>query len=229
MKTPIGRSGVSHEDLQLYFDGELTGAEAQELAAQIEAEPELARELEQLGVLRDVVVASLEAKAQEVPSARFEQIWDEIDRALEREARAKESAAPQASIWGRLWTALRPLRMPALATLGAAAVALVAIRVGGVGDETTNNPDRVASVPDAEVVPTPATQGPVEVPEPDKVAVVPPPEEQAPMAFPAPRPAEAEIHEVDFGGRTGRITRTGTVTVLYVEEDQEPTDTERSL
>jgi hypothetical protein len=40
---------------------------------------------------------------------------------------------------------------------------------------------------------------------------------------------EAEIHGVEFSGQTGRISKTGTVTVLYLEEEAQPKDTERSL
>jgi hypothetical protein len=49
------------------------------------------------------------------------------------------------------------------------------------------------------------------------------------LAFPEPKPTEADIHRVDFGGHNGRISQTGTVTVLFVEEEAEPKDSERSL
>ena len=47
--------------------------------------------------------------------------------------------------------------------------------------------------------------------------------------FPAPKAAEAEIHSVEFGGKAGRISQNGTVTVLYVEEGDTPQKSERSL
>ena len=47
--------------------------------------------------------------------------------------------------------------------------------------------------------------------------------------MPVPQSNEAEIHGIEFGGKHGRISHTGTVTVLYVEEDETPPNSERSL
>jgi hypothetical protein len=47
--------------------------------------------------------------------------------------------------------------------------------------------------------------------------------------FPTPKAAEAEIHSIEFGGKAGRISQNGTVTVLYVEEGESPQKSERSL
>ena len=47
--------------------------------------------------------------------------------------------------------------------------------------------------------------------------------------LPSPKKVEAQIHGVEFSGHTGRISKTGTVTVLYLEEEVQPKDTERSL
>jgi hypothetical protein len=52
-------------------------------------------------------------------------------------------------------------------------------------------------------------------------------EELPPM--PVPDSADVEIHGIEFGGKGGRISNSGTVTVLYVEEEAQSADSERSL
>lgn len=224
MSTQLGSSGVSREDLALYFDGELTGAEAHELQVQIDADPELRAELDQLGALHGLVAEGLTQSSEEVPQARFEQLWDEIDRGIAREKAVAQ--AEHESIWNRLWTALKPMRLPA-AVAAAAGALVVAMQVS---DEDPNNDDRVASVQEPPASPTvaPALAPPkTPVNPPTQIAVAPVPPE-APAALPPPKQAEAEIHSVEFEGN-GQIGRFGTVTVLYVEEPLTPKDSERSL
>lgn len=245
MTNQVGTSGVSRDELALHFDGESTGAEAHELAAQIDADPELREELAQLGIVRGLVQETLKTKAAEIPQARFEQIWDEIDRQLDREAAV---AGPQAgSFWTRVWTALRPVRIPIAAAAAAAAVTLVVVSVmddnptKGPGAE--NNPGAVASAqePAAEQEPhkAPASSAeskdaPSALPVGERMAVspttdLPPPLDGLDDDLPSPKKVEAKIHGVEFSGHTGRISKTGTVTVLYLEEEVQPKDTERSL
>ena len=230
MKTPIGQTGVNQEDLELYFDGELTGAEAQELAAQIEAQPELAAELDKLGSLRGVVSAALMHKADEVPQARFEQLWDEIDRSLDQEESRQRVAASEApSFWSRLRGVLGPLRVPAMVAAAAVAVTVVVMRTGGDAS-TPNNPPAVASEQGQREVSTPMPAADQPQPSGSKMAQAPeaPPEAES-KVFEAPEPGQADIESIQFGGKNGRIGRAGTVTVLYVEEDDESIETERSL
>lgn len=231
MNTNIGRTRISQEDLQLFFDGELTGAEAQELAAQIDSEPELRRQLDQMGVVRDLVAGGLERKAQEIPEARFEQLWDEIDRAIEADASARDATGHDASVWVRLRAAFASVRLPVLAAAGATALALVIVQNLGTSDDA-NKADEVASVeqPEAEATSLRPAGDPPE-PMPPRNAIASAPTSAEPESpFPEPRPAEADIHTIEFGGKNGRIGRTGTVTVLYVEEDiEEDNDSERSL
>lgn len=225
-------NGIAPQDLSAYFDDELPPEQARDVARALEADPQLRAEHLELGSLRGVVCATLEAEAQAVPAARFEQIWAEIDRAIERDARLQAEADRNASIWTRLWAALRPLRVPAVVAAAAAAVAVVVVRPAS---DEPNNPEDIASVaPDPAPAPAPAVAPPVQ---PDRVAVhdpAPSPgaaEATDPTLLPMPVPetSEAEIHGIDFGGRNGRISNTGTVTVLYVEEDEAPTNSERSL
>jgi anti-sigma factor RsiW len=221
---------VTPQDLSAYFDEELTPEQAEAVALALAENPELRSEHAQLGLLGGTLRAALEAEAQAVPAARFEQIWDEIDRAIERDARLQAEANRNASIWTRLRAALRPIRVPVLAAAGAAALAIVIL---GRGADEPNNPESPPSV--AEVSPP----APVVAPptQPDRIiaeeAVAPleaaPSTETRLQPMPVPESSEAEIHGIDFGGKHGRISHTGTVTVLYVEEDETPPNSERSL
>ena len=221
-------NAVTPQDLSAYFDEELTPEQAEAVALALAQSPELRDEHAQLGLLGGALRATLEAEAQAVPAARFEQIWDEIDRAIERDARLQAEANRNASIWTRLWAALRPVRVPVLAAAGAAALAIVIL---GRGADEPNNPESTPSV--AEASPPAAEVAPPT--QPDRVAVdepvarpAPSPESKLPP-MPVPESSEAEIHGIDFGGKHGRISHTGTVTVLYVEEDETPPNSERSL
>lgn len=203
-------------DLQAFFDGELEGADAERMARSVEADAELRAHLGQMTLMRDLVGRSLEMRAAEVPRARFEQIWDEIDRTISQDARPVEAPA---SFWQRVWSALRPFRVPALAAVAAAAVGVIVLQNGE--PTPVNQEPGVASVPrSAEPAPREAegAPGPVSTPAP---AIA--------EAFPSPRAADAEIHGIEFGGKQGRISHTGVVTVLYVEEDAATQKSERSL
>lgn len=201
-------------ELQAYFDGELTPQNARRIEASLERDPAMRSQLSQMGAMQRLVSRSMEMRAAEVPRARFEQIWDEIDRTIAKEA-ATPAAAP--SFWSRVSAAFKPLRMPVMVAAGAAAVALIGLRLG-TGDPV-NQGGGVASVPEVAPVQPEATPAPAP-PKPVTPAIA--------EAFPAPKAAEAEIHGVEFGGKNGRISHTGVVTVLYVEDDTAQ-KSERSL
>lgn len=222
---------VTPQDLSAHFDEELTPDQAATIERALADDPQLRTEHQQFAVLRGTVCAALEAEAQAVPAARFEQIWDQIDRAIERDARLQAEANRHASLWTRLWAALRPVRVPVLATAAAATVAIVVL---GPGSSAPNNPGGAPSVAEAS---PPTPEAPVVAPPSaprvaDVEAVTPaestPAEGKLPP-MPVPESSEAEIHGIEFGGKHGRISNTGTVTVLYVEEDETPPKSERSL
>ncbi len=198
---------VNEEQLSAYFDGELDPGE------QAAVEQWLARDaggramLVELGVMRDAIGVSLDSEATKVPAARFEQIWDEIDRALDRETAAHHPAAPVPSLWARVLGLLRPAWLPVAAVAGVATVALVFASGGSV--TPTNSPEVAASKP---------------VPSTPKPTLVAAPEE---AVFPAPEMYEAEIERIEFGGKNGRIGtiegKRGTTTVIWVsDEDTAP-------
>lgn len=223
-------STVTLQDLGAYFDEELTAEQAEAVALALTEDPQLRSQHTELGLLGGVLRSALETEAEAVPDARFAQIWDEIDRAIQRDARLQADANRNASVWTRLWAALRPVRVPVLAAAAAAAVAVVFL---GQGTEAPNNPESTPSVAETSQ-PTPA---PVVAPtaQPDRLALegptkpVPSTTDAKLAPMPVPQSNEAEIHGIEFGGKQGRISNTGTVTVLYVEEDETPPNSERSL
>jgi hypothetical protein len=177
-----------------------------------------------MGTMRSLVSRSLELRANEVPRARFEQIWDEIDRSIDVEQRAARAAVP-VSIWSRLSDAIRPFRTPVLAAAGAAALAVAVVQFTGPSD--VNQDPQVASVPQ----PPPTTVTPDKAPTTPntELAQRQPESPPTPEVFPTPKASAAEIHSIEFGGKAGRISQNGTVTVLYVEEGESPQKSERSL
>ncbi len=229
-------TGITPTDLHAYFDGELLPDQAATVAEAIEADPGLRTEYQQLQGLRSTVDASFEAAAAAVPSARFEQIWDEIDRAIERDARLQSEAERNASLWMRLMGALRPVRVPLFA---AAAAAAVTVFIVGPGSGDANKADAGSSVAEAPTVAEPSIEPePGPAPNDSKIANNHSPAPKAPVELepepklapmPVPDVNSAEIHSIEFGGRSGRISNTGTVTVLYVEEGEASTNSERSL
>lgn len=218
---------VTPEELSAYFDDELDSGRAEAITRALEQDPELRDEHAGFGLLRGTVRASLEAEAASVPAARFEQIWDQIDRAIERDTRLQTEANRSDSIWTRLWAALRPVRVPVMVAAATAAIVAVVVTPGADGP---NNPEDVPSVAEGKLPVTAPQVTPRVVP--DRLAVKEPtaPEPDAKLRpMTVPETSEAEIHGIEFGGKNGRISNTGTVTVLYVEEDETPTNSERSL
>ena len=217
---------INEQQLSAYFDGELSPAE------RAEVEQWLARDaganagrsgravLAELGLMRDALGASLQAEAARVPEARFEQIWDEIDRALDRDTAAHQPAAPSPSLWTRVLGMLRPVWVPVAATAGVAAVLVTVVNGGAVPTDAsaTNTAEVVASKPG----PQPAV-----APAPVLVAAA-----EAEPTFPEPDMREAEIERIEFSGKQGRIGtiegKRGTTTVIWVS-DEDGGGGERSL
>ncbi|PRQ07454.1 hypothetical protein [Enhygromyxa salina] len=262
------------EQLSAYFDGELgeggsdlgetTGlgehGSGETLGATLRAlvsgdaqsdpvpDQELAARLADLAFMRTMIVGALEHQAERVPEARFEQVWDNFEQALERESRLQEAAEAPPSLWQRLAEWVRPVRLP-LAVVGAAgALVFVFARSAGapndggaeaqvVAENSQASNTQAEPASDAEPTPQARTQPALDpAPEPaPRVAVAPEPSnvEIAPEMYPQPEPGEAEIRRIEFGGRTGTISQVegtrGTTTVIWVTEEDAPVDSERSL
>ena len=208
---------VNEEQLSAYFDGELEPAERAEVEQWLARDAGGRAVLAELGVMRQSIDASLTAEAAKVPQARFEQIWDEIDRTLDRETAAHMPAVAAPSLWTRMLNVLRPAWVPVAGVAGVAAVLIVVVSSGAVTTADTANTDEIAaSKPAAPVLPkgAPVIHSPA-------LAVAPEPEQN----FPAPDMHEAEIERIEFGGKNGRIGtiegKRGTTTVIWVSDEDD--------
>lgn len=201
----------TEEQLSAYIDGELGPEERAEVDQWLARDPQARALVAEFGLLRGAVTAGFEAEAAKVPEARFEQIWDEIDRALDRETAAHPSTQPAPSLWSRMLGVLRPVWVPVAAT---AAVAAVVVGIVGSGAITrSSGPADQPAVASNEVAPAAVLA--------DSKAIV-----DVDPIVPAPALGEAEIERIEFGGKAGRIgtieAKRGTTTVIWISEDEPP-------
>lgn len=201
----------TEEQLSAYIDGELGPEERAEVDQWLARDPQARALVAEFGLLRGAVTAGFEAEAAKVPEARFEQIWDEIDRALDRETAAHPTTQPTPSLWSRMLGVLRPVWVPVAAT---AAVAAVVVGIVGSGAITrTDGPVTQPALASNEVAPAPVLADSKPVVEVDPVV-------------PAPALGEAEIERIEFGSKAGRIGtiegKRGTTTVIWISEDEPP-------
>lgn len=208
--------------LHAFLDGELSAPERAEIEQILARDAQARAYLDGLRLLQRAVVAGLEAEADRVPEARFEQIWDEIDRTLDRDLRLQKAPEPPPSLWARIGAALRPRFVPLAAAAGVAAVALVTWSSLGTAPAPTNNEPLVAS--------NPAPVKPVLEDTPIAVAV---PVEEPPLELPAPNGGPAQIKRIEWSGKAGRISeiegKRNTTTVIWISDDETSGSSERSL
>lgn len=244
------QSSVSEIDEQLsaYFDDELDQATRATVEAAVERDPELAARLLDLSFMRTLVVGDLDHQAERVPEARFEQLWDSFEDSLERESRLQEAAEAPPGLIQRVLDWIRPVRIPLAGVAAVGALAFIIARSVGApsdSDEPTvaeNTQDEGASEAEASPVESEAARpiqpAPVQPPtaNPSKplIAVAPAGDPAASNeVFPQPEPGEAEIRRIEFGGQMGTISQVegtrGTTTVIWVTEDEDSVDSERSL
>jgi anti-sigma factor RsiW len=194
------------QQLSAYIDGELDPGERAEVEQWLARDAEARALVAELGLLRGAVEASLSAEAAKVPEARFEQIWDEIDRALDRETAVLPPAVAAPSLWSRIVAVVRPVWAPVAATAVVAGVAVAVVSGGGVTPAEEPAPVAVKA-PAAPIAPAPA------------LAAAP----EADPAVPDPELHEAHIERIEFGGKQGRIGtiegKRGTTTVIWISDD----------
>ncbi len=226
-------SASENENLHAYFDGELQGEERKAVEAMLTEDSEAA--LAELSLLRQAISVGLEAEAEKVPEARFEQLWDEVERTLERDARLQQAADSDVSLWSRVGAFFKPLWAPTAALAGVAAAA--AIYIGSGESEPTENtavsvaskdePAHEAADEKMPLAPTPAEDDVrLGAAQDDRIAAKVEADEM-------PSNSEAEIQRIEFGGKTGRIdkieNKQGITTVIWIDDEDETLDSERAL
>lgn len=205
------------QQLHAYLDGELSAPERAEVERLLTTNPEASAYLAGLKALQGAMIAGFEAEAAKVPEARFEQIWDEIERTLDRDLRLQKAPEPAPSLWARFRGVLRPLFIPAASA--AAVAGLVAVLwSGGSGDGATNPAPVVATKPTPE--------------QPVLADSSVPAAADAEVVLPAPNGGPAHIQRIDWGVKSGRISeiegKRNTTTVIWISDD-DPSGSERSL
>ncbi len=114
---------------------------------------------------------------------------------------------------------------------GVALVVMVARPGQSPSDSNAGGP--IASKDASAEAPTDPMPDPAPAAPPTQIADAAPAAPPMPGPLPAPESNDAEIERIEFGGASGRISHIegvrGTTTVIWVEEDEEPADSERSL
>src|SRR5690606_34835745 len=121
-------------ELMAFADAELDEATSRELEAQVGRDGVARGKLEALGQLGEVVRGHLELEADAVPQKRFDALWREIDKAIDREAeaaspvKAKAEPAEPAGAWARIGRWFERYRGHLITgTVSAGAVAVLAL------------------------------------------------------------------------------------------------------
>lgn len=208
---------LDEQRLHAFLDGELSPADRAEVEQLLARDARARAYVDGLRLMSRAVVASSDDEAARVPEARFEQIWDEIERTLDRDQRLQKAPAAAPSLWERLRGALRPLLVPTVAVAGVAAVAVVVSSLDGT--PTANNEPVVASKPLA----------PEAVPEDRPLAAV---RDEPAVELPEYTGGPAHIKRIEWSGKSGRISeiegKRATTTVIWIS-DEEPGPSERPL
>lgn len=193
-------------ELMAFADGELDERESRELEARLAREPMLRGKVDGVTEVGEVLRGHLELSADAVPQKRFDALWREIDKAIDREAEpAREpakTAAPAAEggVWrrvGRWFDRYRGHVLTGAVSAGAVAALALLLRNPGAtdGGGTAGGPlaDGSARAPDDR-----ATQ-----PQPTMVHYQP-----------------TEIEALDTPGGTGTVfnleDEDGSTTVIWV-------------
>lgn len=199
-------------DLMLFVDGELDDATARALEERLPRDVSARAKVEAVGELGELVRGHLELSADAVPSKRFDALWREIDKGIDREREAaaeparEVSRAPAAGMVrriGRWFDRYRGHVLTGAVSAGAvAALALLLNTPGGPDGETRTVADRpIADRPIADRPPAerPPANPPVET-----------------MVTHQP----AEIESLDTPGGTGTVfnleDEDGSTTVIWV-------------
>ncbi len=176
------------------FDSELDEATSAEVERALADDPMLSEDLEDFGHLKRAIVADLEREASEVPGARFEQVWDEIERGIA--ASTAESVQENRGLRGLFETLLSGWRAPLTVGAAACVVAVVVFRGPSDGDDG----GLVATAPDAVETAGPAAEAP-----PTPGVKEAPPAAGTLVSYERPEVFDGEVEAVEFSGVRGQI------------------------
>jgi hypothetical protein len=89
-------------DLMAFADGELDELESRELEARLGRDATLRGKVDGVGEIGEVVRGHLELSADAVPQKKFDALWREIDKAIERDTADAREPAKAAAVEGGL-------------------------------------------------------------------------------------------------------------------------------
>jgi hypothetical protein len=126
---------ASHDvDLMAVADGEADERELQELLS----DPIARRKIEAVGELGELVRGHLELSADAVPAKKFDAVWREIEKGIERENRSAAEPAPAPAgllrRFGRWFDQYRGHIITGAVSAGAVAALALVLRGPGDGD-----------------------------------------------------------------------------------------------
>ena len=144
-------------DLMMLGDGELDEKETRELEEALARDPVARGKLDSVGELGEIVRGHLELSADAVPQKKFDALWREIDKGIERESResetspasAKEGAKASAGFLrrlGRWFDAYRGHIITGAVSAGAVAMLALVLR-GGADKPITTKGQPIDTMP----------------------------------------------------------------------------------
>lgn len=173
----------AREDIELmqHADGELPARQLASVEGRLEREPDARVKLEALGELRELVRSRLELAADDVPEHRFDRLWRNVAREIDRgetsldaspdiEDRGREGPF---SLWGRLTGWLDRYRghvITGAISAGAVAALALILRPGAPldpgmpahrGGAIDVRPAALRTAPEIEALDTPGGEGTV--------------------------------------------------------------------
>ncbi|HTL34604.1 MAG TPA: hypothetical protein VL326_15860 [Kofleriaceae bacterium] len=141
-------------DLMMLGDGELDETETRELEETLARDPVARGKLDSIGELGEIVRGHLELSADAVPQKKFDALWREIDKGIERERKESPAAAKDAAPaspgflrrLGRWFDAYRGHIITGAVSAGAVAMLALVLR-GGTDKPITTKGQPIDTMP----------------------------------------------------------------------------------
>lgn len=160
------------DDLELmqHADGELDERTRAEVEARLAKSADDRAKVQSLGEVSELVRTRLELSADDVPARRFEAMWGQIERSLDRAAPRETARRSQPGVWARFTTWFERYRghvLTGAVSAGAVAALALILRPDGRTETVTRpgainvQPAALRMAPEIETLDTPDGEGTV--------------------------------------------------------------------